>query len=191
MSHWSGRRGNYFWVSFAKYGRAWNVQGMRDVRKGVALFLVGEPILKLVDLGTFKAPGILRRRRRPDVGASTRRLLEFWVAILLIRVFDCVCWGADSLAFTRVRRCFYITVAVVSDLYEELGSCRHLRIQVGLPCDMQGQVIRLGAIVYARRSVHGRLQKHVIHLCAEVDPSETDEKASCHPCDPSVLEDVA
>ncbi len=56
---------------------------------------------------------------------------------------------------------------------------------------MHRKVIWLSAIDLACRSVHRRLQKHVVYLCAEVDSSETDVQASCNPCDPSVLDDVA
>ena len=43
-SRWSGRRANWFRVSGAETGYKKGLQGMRNVREGVALLLVGEPV---------------------------------------------------------------------------------------------------------------------------------------------------
>lgn len=163
---------------------------MRDVCESVAIRLVHEPILKLIDLVALKRPIVCSWSLGPNVNAGTRWLGVVGRTVNLVGIFDTRVRVASSGALVRIRCRFDSSVTVVPDFHEVLGTLRHLRIECRLPSHMCIEILWLAAIRLAGWCVERGFQEHVIHLRTEVQPSEANVDTSCDPVDPCVLQVV-
>lgn len=162
-------------------------ESVGDVHESIAVGDSPEPESKRVKVGASLAPDVRGRGRGPDVGASTKRLLELEGGVNLLVILDGLGGDADALTLVRSSSVLNVTVAVVAKLDLVSRASRQTSVDVLHPGDVGSEVFVADTELLTSRAVDVGDKVDVIDLSAEKSAAATSEETTCHPVDPRVL----